>query len=264
MAEYSEFYEPAPGRYSESDWKNLPFNFIPERGKEAMKAAGIPNNLIHQLDVMQNILQNNLIKQLDRSYFSKDYFGVVKPVRGGDFGGLHPKTYNGLLRSQTEVFITSPAPGEIQFILDFGQADYWYYVDKGRMPGQPYQKKRKGGISRTGRALPRRSKKTGRFLANSYYTSYTKMPPLKDIMLWVEKKPALVNSDMSLETRTYLAMRSIARDGIYGINFIENAIRETETELNSPMGEFLTELFQTIINNQPIIKQSKNNIRIPL
>ena len=123
-----------------------------------------------------------------------------------------------------------------RFVIDieFGNADYWYYVNYGRRPG----------VEITKRSIKQpRSKKTGRFMKKRTYTSYTKMPPLKNIQQWVETKPALVSNELSVETRTYLAMRSIARDGIYGINFVERAIAETYPQVEGMMGSAIADWF---------------------
>ena len=218
------------------------------------------------------LLEQNLKRQLTYSYFPRNYDGIVKPVNGGNFSGAYPKNYKGNLYNDVSVHIrvgNNPNAqvttndilnNQIQFIIDFGDNDYWYYVDQGRKPGIPFQKKRQGGVSRTGKALPRRSKKTGRFLKNAYYISYTSMPPLKDIQEWVAQKPALVNPELSLNTRTYLAMRSIARDGIYGINFVQNAIDETIQDLSFAGEQVISEWFEKTVANFPIIKQGKTKI----
>jgi hypothetical protein len=240
------------GRYNtdSSNWKNIPISYV---GGNVDFSEGITNEMIQPLGKMVDLLQANIQKQLNRNYYSRDYFGRVKPISGNDFGGVHPKTYTGRLYESVTTNVVSPGKGSLQFVIDFGDAYYWYYVDKGRKPGAEYDKRRQT-----------RSRTTGRFGRAYTYKSYTKMPPLKDIQQWVETKPALVSADLSTETRTYLAMRSIARDGIYGINFIEKAILETETELNSPMGEFLAETFREILNSTPLIKQDNFNIKIKI
>jgi len=222
-------------------------------------SQGISNEMIRPLETMRSLLQQNLRKQLEGNYYSRDYFGRVKPISGNDFGGVHPKLYTGSLFQSTTVGVSVEGEGQsryLQFVVDFGDAYYWYYVDQGRRPGVEYEKVK--------RSVKQGRDARGRFKKKPTYKSYTKMPPLKDIQVWVETKPALVSNELSTETRTYLAMRSIARDGIYGINFIEKAIMETETELNSPMGEFLTETFQQILNEAPLLKQDKTNIVIKL
>ena len=206
-------------------------------------------------------LEQNLKRQLGYSYFPKSYYGVVKPVNSESFGGAHPKKYRGELANSVEVYtrvgnnanasyITDNdiISGNIQFVIDFGANDYWYYVDQGRQPGAPIEKRRQT-----------RSRTTGRFGRAYTYTSYTKMPPLKDIQQWVETKPALVG-DLSVNTRTYLAMRSIARDGIGGINFVQNAIDDTIQDLAFQGGQFISEWFQQTIENIPIIKQGKTKL----
>jgi len=215
-------------------------------------------------------LETNLRKQLSRGYFSRSYEGVVKPVKGGDFGGIAPKNYRSTLRDGINVKVDiSRLPtnfnemdkqiisGALTYIIEFGDAsNYWYYVNYGRKPGVPYQKKKQG-----------RSKKTGRFQKNRYWTSYTKMPPLKDIQVWVESKPALTDPTLSVETRTYLAMRSIARDGIYGINFVENAIRETRQDLESASSQFIGSWFAKTINKSGVLaigKEGPLELRIKL
>ena len=218
-------------------------------------SQGISNEMIRPLETMRSLLQQNLRKQLEGNYYSRDYFGRVKPISGNDFGGVHPKLYTGSLFQSTTVGVSVEGEGQsryLQFVVDFGDAYYWYYVDQGRRPGVEYEKVK--------RSVKQGRDARGRFKKKPTYKSYTKMPPLKDIQVWVETKPALVSNELSTETRTYLAMRSIARDGIYGINFVQNAIDETAQDLAFAGGQFISDWFQQTIENIPIIKQGKTKL----
>jgi len=244
-------------------------------------------NPFSRIDAVVTELTQNIKSQLSRNYLSKDYYGRAKPVLGGDFGSLHPKNYTGGLRDKvrvtadfsdevykaySEAASNIPATSVsrrgrpkktqslqqlqteagykslVKFTIDFGNADYWYYVNYGRIPGQEYMKTKQGPQPRDAR---------GRFMKKTKYKSWTKMPPLKNIQQWVETKPALLNAELDVETRTYLAMRSIARDGIYGIRFVENAVLETMVDLENAANLFSMAWFRQALINEGLTVESK-------
>jgi hypothetical protein len=84
------------------------------------------------------------------------------------------------------------------------------------------------------------------------YESFTKFPPLNKIKEWAKAKPVLQYRDrlgrfISNDTRAYLMSRAIARDGIYGIRFIDAALQQVRDELIEMLGESATEYFNSII-----------------
>jgi len=114
-------------------------------------------------------------------------------------------------------------------VVDFKSAgvDYAQYVQSGRKPGTPFKKTR---TTRNGKVVE--------------YTSFTSWPPITKIQEWVQSKPALSNPRLSLDTRTYLAGKSIAQYGIEPFPFVDMAIEKVFTELESRISQTYLEILQ--------------------
>lgn len=189
---------------------------------------------------IQTLLKNAIQEQLARTYPSKTYSGVPKPVSGGYTNVPKPKNLTRVLSNSVNVkFESDLDDGIVYLVVDFGSADYWYIVDMGRKPGQ--------------RFIKTKAKKDG---STYSYPSFTKFPPLSTIRQWVQQRPALTGN-LSIDARTYLAARSIAEFGIGGINFIDNAIKETEIQLLDRLGDYALAYLNQILENK-LVLQSTN------
>jgi len=186
---------------------------------------------------IQILLKKQIQDELAKTYPSRTYSGQLKPVGGGYTNIPKPKNLTRLLSNSVQVRIESDlADGVLYLAVDFGSADYWYIVDKGRMPGT--------------RFLKTKTKKDGSVYS---YPSFTKFPPLDNIRTWVKQRPALTGI-LDVDTRTFLAARSIAEFGIYGINFIDNAIKNVETELLDTIGDYAVAFFNTLLEEKLVLR----------
>jgi hypothetical protein len=187
-------------------------------------------------ETISNLLLDALRAQLRLERPARAYNGQLKPVNGQYPNQSGNKYVSGTLYDQMSVFWDSDwEDGEVRIGIDFGDADYWYYVNYGRKPGTKTTKVR---IDRFGNQVE--------------YESFTKFPPLNKIKEWAKAKPVLQYRDrlgrfISNDTRAYLMSRAIARDGIYGIRFIDAALQQVRDELIEMLGESATEYFNSII-----------------
>lgn len=176
---------------------------------------------------MEVYLKQVIQAQLKIPRIPKTYSGKIKA--SGLRGISSPKSLTGQLSNSVRVKFEGE-DDNLQLVVSFVDNDYWYYVDQGRQPGDEILKRRQA------------RRKNGQFGKVFYVRDYTKYPPLSQILQWVKQRPALQGAG-STETRAYLASRSIARDGIYGINFIEDALLEATPKLIEMFGDFAENIF---------------------
>lgn len=187
------------------------------------------------------LLREEIQGELNVRRPARAYDGKYKPVSGKYPTPESRKTLTGNLASSVQVYFQgSMEDNNLRLIVDFGNTDYWYYVDKGRRPGEEIRKRRQA------------RKKNGRFGKVFYVNDYTKYPPLESIAQWVRQRPAL-GDIQDIDTRTYLAARSIARYGIYGINFIDSALKDVEDKIVELFGDMGQEIFLQIIDKKIIL-----------
>ena len=182
---------------------------------------------------IQDLLEFEIKKQLGLPWVPKTYAGTPKPVNGA-----FPKNNTKFLQRNISVNIKGGTEDnyEIDISVSFGAAsNYGYIVEKGRKPGIPYQK------------TIRRRKKDGSLGEPFTIQSYTGYPPLKNIESWVKTKPAL-NGITEVKTRTFLAARSIARDGIGATNFVEKGFVAATEVFEDKLGELAREIFQSYLD----------------
>ena len=180
---------------------------------------------------IQDVLKKAIQAQLEIPRYPKSYSGRIKPA--GLRGAISPKSLTGQLSQSVNVQFVEAGQDNLELVVSFGDNDYWYYVDQGREPGEEVLKRRQA------------RRKNGQFGKVFYVRDYTKYPPLSDILQWVKQRPALLGVG-DVETRAYLASRSIAKDGIYGIDFIDTAIKEVTPVLIEMFGDYAETFFNNL------------------
>ena len=166
-------------------------------------------------DIVSELIKGSIQKQLLINRPSLTYAGTPKPVNTNYPAPLPSARINtSTLYNSVEVYYESDLDdGELRLVVDFGSANYWYWVNYGRKPSVRY-------------------------------------PNIKDIRDWVESKPALQVPTLTTDQRTFLVARSIKEYGYYGINFIENAVRETEKDVFDLFGEYSANWFRELITRK--------------
>ena len=180
---------------------------------------------------MEVLLKKAIQAQLAIPRIPKTYSGRIKPA--GLKGAVSPKSLTGQLSNSVNVKFVEGGQDNLELVVSFIDNDYWYYVDQGREPGEEIIKRRQA------------RRKNGQFGKVFYVRDYTKYPPLSQILQWVKQRPALQGAG-DINTRAYLASRSIAKDGIYGIDFIDAAIKEVTPVLIEMFGDYAEALFENL------------------
>lgn len=193
---------------------------------------------------MEVYLKKEIQRQLAIPRIPKTYSGRIKPA--GLRGAISPKSLTGQLSNSVNVRFVEGGQNNLELVISFIDNDYWYYVDQGREPGEEILKRRQA------------RKKNGQFGKVFYVRDYTKYPPLSQILQWVKQRPALQGAG-DIDTRAYLASRSIARDGIYGIDFIEDAIREATPKLIEMFGDYAESILDNLTTR--ITEEQKTTFR---
>ncbi len=198
-------------------------------------------------DTISRLLKTALQQALLDEYPARTYDGLPKPRSNAYPQGSSQKYVTGELYNSIEVYFEKTfEDGEPALVVDFGAADYWYYVQYGRKPGNE--------ITKT------RTTSRGNLVS---YTSYTKYPPLSAIDKWLVRKPelsGLVRDEsgrfISRKSLTFLMARGIARDGIAPTDFINKALDNVREELYQLLGEEMVVYFDNLINRGIVAKYS--------
>lgn len=166
-------------------------------------------------DIVSELIKGSIQKQLLIQRPSLAWNGTPKPVNTNFPAALPSSRINtSTLYNSVEVYYESDLDdGELRLVVDFGSANYWYWVNYGRKPSVRY-------------------------------------PNIKDIRDWVESKPALQVPTLTVDQRTFLVARSIKEYGYHGINFIENAVRETEQDVLDLFGEYTAGWFRELLTRK--------------
>ena len=174
------------------------------------------------------LLQDNIKGQLLKPYPAKTYSGQLKPVGGAGKTAISPRYASGNLYKQTRVYWESDfEDGTPNLIVDFGDADYWNFVNYGRKPGR--------------------------------------YPPLFVIDKWVKQKPGFQGARdekgrfIQRKSLVYLIRRSIAQYGYYGIQFLDKAVNETIDKIADDLGEAAKQYIEQLYDEGKIFPRSTFN-----
>lgn len=179
--------------------------------------------------MIPELLKKAIQKQLDTSRlsktFSRNFRGENKTV-GGGFGPFNspPKATGTLYRSVNVYWEQDIEDGDPVLIVDFGEADWWYWVDFGRKPG--------------------------------------KFPNLTSIKKWINDKPIGTWNGITPDSQAYLIGRSIQKYGTQGTNFMEkawNSVLDDFQNPDGPVGDYVFEYIDKLISEGRILGRSNFN-----
>lgn len=188
---------------------------------------------------LARLIRNEIRLQLATPRTVKTYDGRPKPV-AGQYSLAQKRIDNtGVLSASLQVYFEDTGDEVPTLVVDFGNADYWYYVDQGRKPGTLIQKSRrlKNGELKT-------------------FQEYTKYPPVDQIKQWIRQKPALTDLQTSIDTKAYLVGRSIARDGMFPNNFIDKALKNVQAKVEAEFEEYAVAVLLAVLDKDPIFKSN--------
>lgn len=187
-----------------------------------------------------DLIRNEIQAQLSKLMKVKSYNGVDKPTSGKYNPTISNKINTGGLYDSVQVYPTIDYSKGV-LTLTIQMSDYWTYVDKGRRPGTEFDKQ------------VQRRKKDGSFGDPYYIKSYNNYPNIAAIREWVQTKPALSFPQLSIEQRTYLAARSIARDGIEPTNFVQKGIQASLDQIAIYISQDLADKIEEMFNADRIV-----------
>lgn len=176
-------------------------------------------NLI--LDLVKNSIQGEL--RVIRP--SRGYDGRPKPVSGNSFTKLSDRINTGRLYNSIDVYYQSDlADGNLELVVDFGTADYGYWVNFGRR---------------------------GRLQGAKY-------PPLAAIQQWARQRKVGQFRDksgrfISNKTRDFLLQRSIGEYGIYKTDFVNKGINKVLDDVVYYLGIYAQEFLTKLLEEKKII-----------
>lgn len=176
-------------------------------------------NLI--LDLVKTSIQSEL--RVVRP--SRGYDGRFKPVGGSGFTKISDRINTGLLYNSIDVYYQSDlSDGSLEMVVDFGQAEYGYWVNFGR-----------------------RGKLQG-----------AKYPPLSAISKWARERKVGQFRDkqgrfVSNKTRDFLLQRSIGEYGIYRTDFVNKGINKVMDNVIYYLGVYAQEFITKLLEDNKII-----------
>ena len=176
-------------------------------------------NLI--LDLVKTSIQSEL--RVVRP--SRGYDGRFKPVSGSGFTKISDRINTGTLYNSIDVYYQSDlSDGSLEMVVDFGQAEYGYWVNFGR-----------------------RGKLQG-----------AKYPPLSAISKWARERKVGQFRDkqgrfVSNKTRDFLLQRSIGEYGIYRTDFVNKGINKVMDNVIYYLGVYAQEFITKLLEDNKII-----------
>jgi len=156
------------------------------------------------LNKIANILQQEIVLQLNTPRQSKGYYGTPKR-------GTSPPIASGNLVKNVKVeWIGDIKKNDLSLVVKM--PEYWYYVNKGRMPGR--------------------------------------WPPIAPIDRWVIQKAGFKNvvrdqsgRFVSRKSLVFLIRRSIGQYGYQGTEFLDKAYANTAAIIKEQLGDTLGDWF---------------------
>jgi hypothetical protein len=181
-------------------------------------------------ELLKKAIQEQLKTSRTHKTFSRNFNGTNKTV-GGTYGPFNsaPISTGTLYRSVNVYWEKDVEDGDPNLIVDFGEADWWYWVDLGRKPG--------------------------------------KFPNITALTKWVKDKPIGQFRDskgrfISRDSQVYLIGRSIKEYGYGGTNFMEKAWESLRDDFESnegPLADYIFEYIDSLIAEGRILGISKFN-----
>jgi hypothetical protein len=177
-------------------------------------------------ELLPQLLKKAIQQQLSVARIHKTYdpkFRGENKTVGGAYGPFNsPPFSTGQLYNSVNVYWeTDIEDGEPNLIVDFGEADQWYWVDFGRKPG--------------------------------------KFPNLSSIKKWIKDKPIGQWEGVSPDSQAYLIGRSIQNTGWMGTNFMEKAWNQISTQYEKTTEDYVFQYIDKLISEGKILGKSNFN-----
>jgi hypothetical protein len=175
--------------------------------------------------LITELLKGSIQNELRKIIPSRGYDGRLKPVNGGGFTTLSNRINKGTLYNSIDVYFQSDLDdGNVELIVDFGVAEYGYWVDNGR-----------------------RGKLQG-----------AKYPPLSVIQQWARQRKIGQFRDkqgrfIPNKTRDFLLQRSVGEYGIYKTDFVNKGVERVLDNVVYYLGVYAQEFFTQLLEDKKVI-----------
>lgn len=176
-------------------------------------------------NLITELLKGSIQNELRKIRPSRAYDGRPKPISGSGFTKLSDRINKGTLYNSIDVFFqTDMEDGDIELIVDFGVAEYGYWVDNGR-----------------------RGKLQG-----------AKYPPLAVIQQWARQRKVGQFRDkkgrfISNKSRDFLLQRSIGEYGIYKTDFVNKGVDRVLDNVIYYLGVYAQEFLTKLLEDKKVI-----------
>ena len=171
------------------------------------------------------LLKGSIQNELRKVRPSRGYDGTPKPISGNSFTKLSDRINTGRLYNSIDVYFqTDFADGDMELVVDFGTAEYGYWVNfgrKGKLQGAKY-------------------------------------PPLSAIQQWARQRKVGQFRDkqgrfISNKSRDFLLQRSIGEYGIYKTDFVNKGVNRVLDDVIYYLGVYAQEYFTRLLEDKKII-----------
>ena len=171
------------------------------------------------------LLKGSIQNELRKVRPSRAYDGRPKPISGNSFTKLSDRINTGRLYNSIDVYFqTDFSDGDMELVVDFGTAEYGYWVNfgrKGKLQGAKY-------------------------------------PPLAAIQQWARQRKVGQFRDkqgrfISNKSRDFLLQRSIGEYGIYKTDFVNKGVNRVLDDVIYYLGVYAQEYFTRLLEDKKII-----------
>ena len=175
--------------------------------------------------LISDLVKNSIQGELGKIRPSRGYDGRTKPISKSRPPAINNRINTGLLYNSVNVYFESDLnDGDLNMVVDFGTADYWYWVNYGRR---------------------------GRLQGAKY-------PRLDTILQWAKERQIPQFRDdrgrfMSNLERGFLLQRSIGEYGIYKTEFVQKGIDQVLDNVIYYLGEYSREFIIKLLENKRVV-----------
>ena len=175
--------------------------------------------------LISDLVKNSIQGELGKIRPSRGYDGRLKPISKSRPPAINNRINTGLLYNSVDVYFESDLnDGDLNMVVDFGTADYWYWVNygrKGRLQGAKY-------------------------------------PRLDTILTWARERQIPQFRDdrgrfMSNLERGFLLQRSIGEYGIYKTEFVQKGIDQVLDNVIYYLGEYSREFIIKLLEQKRVV-----------
>lgn len=176
-------------------------------------------------DIIPEIITKSVQRSLKIKRPSRGYDGRLKPVSGSHATVFSNRINQGFLYNQINTYYqTDLADGSVELVVDFGLAEYGYWVNYGR----------KGALQGA------------------------KYPPLSTILTWARERsiPTFFDRNgtpLTEQQRAFLLQRSVGLYGMFATNFVQQGVNDVLNGVIYYLGLYAQTYIENLLENKKLI-----------